>query len=279
MFITWKADKAMVDELSNKMTKLVPTSGSSASTKLVVPIVIFVGIVVSLLFLLAAGFGAAEAQPSDLADTAGDPPDTAPEKQIAQTPQFGGRLVVPVFPRGTPGVDAPVSNDLRDSYILLEDGSVLSVADWILGSLSKNDTGVGMSDYQNRLFLGQVARAMVGMDEKLVNHSYVYTGPTISYRPPPKPGAAMQALQGVVGLIGGAFFPGTPEGWHPAKSGGAFSPLQRSGGDAAILFEEYFSGAMLQSVEDIRDASIYQIMLDDARKAAASGSAGESKGQ
>lgn len=177
-----------------------------------------------------------------------------------------GPLVVPVFPRGRRKIeDLPVSTDLRDSYILLEDGSALSVADWILGSLNKDKAGASMSDYENRLFLGQVARAMVGMDEKLVNHSYVYTQPTVSYKPTPPPGPAMQALQGVVSLIGGAIFSGTPEGWHPAKTGGAFSPLQRSGGDAAILFEGQFSGAMLHSVQDIRDTGIYQIMLDDQK--------------
>ena len=177
-----------------------------------------------------------------------------------------GPLVVPVFPRGRKKIeDLPVSTDLRDSYVLLEDGSALSVADWILGSLDKDKSGAAMSDYENRLFLGQVARAMVGMDEKLVNHSYVYTRPTVSFNPPPPPGPAMQALQGVVSLIGGAVFSGTPEGWHPAKTGGGFSPLQHSGGDAAILFEGQFSGAMLHSVQDIRDAGVYQIMLEEQK--------------
>ena len=176
-----------------------------------------------------------------------------------------GPLIVPVFPRQLKKQEKPVSTDLRDSYIILEDGSALSVADWILGSLTKNNTGVGMSDYENRLFLGQVARAMVGMNENLVHHSFVHVRPTTSFLPPAPPGKAMQALQGFVGLVGGVIFAGTPEGWHPAKTGGAFSPLQRSGGDAAILFEGQFSGAMLHSVEDIRDAGIYQIMVDEQK--------------
>jgi len=238
----------------------------------VVGIAILVGFIVSLLFLIAAGFAGAEAQqpaPKPEGDDQADKQPAETEPAVIAPYNFGGPLVVPVFPRGSLAPDAPVSTDMRDSYILLEDGSVLSVADWILGSLNKDRAGVGMTDYENRLFLGQVARAMVGMDEKLVNHSYIYTRPTVTYKAPPPPGGAMQVLQGVVGLIGGAIFSGTPEGWHPAKSGGAFSPLQRSGGDAAILFEGQFSGAMLLSVEDIRDAGIYQIMLDDARKEAA----------
>ena len=176
-----------------------------------------------------------------------------------------GPLIVPVFPRGSKTGDAPVSTDLRDSYILLEDGSALSVADWILGSLNKDKAGAAMSDYENRLFLGQVARAMVGMDEDLVHHSFVNVRPTVKFAPPPPPGAAMQALQGVVNLVGGAIFSGTPEGWHPAKTGGAFSQLQHSGGDAAILFEEQFSGAMLHSVQDIRDTGTFQNMLDEQK--------------
>ena len=227
----------------------------------------------SLLLLLLAGFGGVAAQES--VEDAPQPEATSVQKdgqRSVKDPEvpnvlsgLNGPLVVPVFPRGFKNKDLPASTDLRDSYIMMEDGSALSVADWILGGLTKNDTGAGMSDYQNRLFLGQVARAMVGMDEKLVNHSFIYTRPTVSFRPPPKPGQAMQTLQTIVGAVAGVILPGTPEGWHPAKTGGAFSQLQQSGGDAAILFEGQFSGAMLHSVQDIRDTGVYQIMLDEQK--------------
>ncbi len=51
-------------------------------------------------------------------------------------------LTVPVFPRKE-REETPVykSGDLRDSYIQLENGSVISMADWILGSLNKDKAG------------------------------------------------------------------------------------------------------------------------------------------
>jgi len=238
-----------------------------------VGIVTLLSFIVSLALLVATGLSAAQQDGAEQSEPATPTePNNAgsgsEEKTDTLKAMQNGPLVVPVYPRGIKTKDAPVSTGLRDSYIIMKDGSALSVADWILGSLTKNDTGIDMSDYENRLFLGQVARAMVGMDEDLVHHSFVDVRPTITFSAPPPPGAAMQALQGVVGLVGGAIFSGTPEGWHPAKTGGAFSPLQMSGGNAAILFEGQFSGAMMHSVEDIRDAGIYQIMLNDAKKAA-----------
>jgi hypothetical protein len=71
-------------------------------------------------------------------------------------------LNVPVYPRGTQS-SKPLSTieDLHDQYILLNDGSVISMADWILGSLRKSDLNREMSDFDRRLFLGEVARNML----------------------------------------------------------------------------------------------------------------------
>ena len=81
-------------------------------------------------------------------------------------------LRVPVHPKRVIGdVRAKPSGDLRldlqGSYILLEGGGVVSMADWVLGGINKNRFGVGSSDYEARLFLGNVGRAMLGIDEKM----------------------------------------------------------------------------------------------------------------
>lgn len=232
---------------------------------LAVRLVAVLSLIVSLLFLVAAGLAAAQDADADADDPAVEPASDRPElgsEDQKQTRQ-SGPLVVPVYPKGIKKGDAPVSTDLRDNYILLEDGSALSVADWILGSLKKDEAGVGMTDYENRLFLGQVARAAVGMDEDLVHHSYVNIAPTVTYKAPPPPGAAMQALQSVVGMVGGMIFSGTPEGWHPAKTGGSFSPMMKTGGGATVLFNEQFNEAIMHSAGDIRELGTMQNMLDE----------------
>ena len=108
--------------------------------------------VLSVIIVAALGFVGVHASEDDSEEKASQP---------------DGPLVVPIYPRFQQDSEdkarkLPEGADLRDSYIVLEDGSVISVADWILGSLHKNDVGAGMSDYQNRLFLGQVARSMAG---------------------------------------------------------------------------------------------------------------------
>ena len=178
-------------------------------------------------------------------------------------------LVVPVYPKldkdGKPERrPLPSGADLRDSYIVMEDGSVLSVADWLLGSLEKNEAGADMSDYQTRLFLGQVARALAGEGESLTQGRTVTgTGDEVGFNPPPDIEPVLQAARALVGVV----MPGTPVDWHPAKSGGAFSPLVATGGNAAILFEGQFYGAMIYSVQDMRDAGTYRAMLERAKKA------------
>ena len=81
-------------------------------------------------------------------------------------------LRVPVHPKsGVDDVPAKSSGDLRldlqGSYILMEGGGVVSMADWVLGGLTKNQFGIGSTDYEARLFLGKVGRAMLGIDEKM----------------------------------------------------------------------------------------------------------------
>jgi len=182
-------------------------------------------------------------------------------------PTSGSPLVVPVYPRGTKMKGSPISTDLRDNYIILEDGSALSMADWILGSLKKDASGIAMTDYENRLFLGQVARAAVGLDEGLVHHSYVNVAPTVTFRAPPPPGAAIQTLQAVLGVI----LPGTSKGWHPAKTGGAFSPMMKSGGGGAILFEGQFHNTLMHTASEFKELGTMRIMLKEAEKAREAG--------
>lgn len=226
---------------------------SAPSINRLLAILSTVSLAISLLLLVAAGASAQESADDESGRDSEETATTAP-------------LVVPVYPRGTKTEDAPIGTDLQDSYIIMKDGSALSVADWILGSLKKDSAGADMSDYESRLFLGQVARAMVGMDETLVRQNYVYLAPTVGYRPPPPPKGAMRALQAVTGLITSALLPGTPSDWHPAKSGGAFSPMMKSGGDAAILFEEQFHNALMQTAGDFKEQGTMRIMLEEAQR-------------
>lgn len=176
-----------------------------------------------------------------------------------------GPLTVPVFPRGHESEELPQGADLRDSYIVLEDGSVLSAADWILGSLNKDKSGIAMTDYENRLFLGQVARAAVGMDENLVNRSLVYSAPTLGFKqaPPPKGFEAVAQYLGLSVLY--AIFPGTPEDYDPSKVGGAFSPTSITGGGATILFQRQFVNALDINSGDLRESGTMQIMLKEQK--------------
>jgi hypothetical protein len=71
-------------------------------------------------------------------------------------------LRVPVYPkRDSKDRPLPDGADLRDQYILLDDGSVISMADWVLGALNKSDIDRNLSDLERRLFLGEVARNML----------------------------------------------------------------------------------------------------------------------
>lgn len=169
-------------------------------------------------------------------------------------------LVVPVYPRFKPPKGETDISSLKDSYIVMEDGSVLSVADWLLGSLTKSETGVGMSDYQNRLFLGQVARAAAGMDERLVYTSFRDAGPLRLYRPERLPGP-LEAAQGFLSLL----VPGLAPNWSPAVTGKpnlvSVQQFDRGVG-GAILFGEQFSEALFQTSEDF----IYQGQLFNMMK-------------
>ncbi|WP_262691188.1 hypothetical protein [Kordiimonas aestuarii] len=184
-----------------------------------------------------------------------------------KTSQPDGPLVVPIYPKlksesEDKAPKLPDGADFRDSYIVLEDGSVMSVADWILGSLTKNDTGADMSDYQNRLFLGQVARSMVGLNEDLVNRSFVHTGPPVPYtegNPLPVP---LEILKGLKNML----FPKMPKNWSPATSGGGFSRNRWQEGHAAILFERQMSEAMERNAGELWESGTMQNMLKEYKK-------------
>lgn len=186
-------------------------------------------------------------------------------------------LVVPIFPRSDddkkkPSLDSnkkmPAGADLRDSYIVMEDGSVLSMADWVLGGLSKNSTGVGMSDYQNRLFLGQVARAMAGQSEDLIYRSVVDAGPPRRYHPGPKQSLASQLTQFVIGqFVPGLFFD-MPD-YDPSKMGGGFDPRRRTAGEGAIQFDGQFYDAYELSNGEFHERGTMMNMLRSYEQEAA----------
>jgi len=195
-------------------------------------------------------------------DASSDKADTG-----LSVPSSTANLIVPVYPRASDEkASLPEGADLRDSYIIMEDGSALSVADWILGGLNKDKAGADMSDYESRLFLGQVARAAAGMDEQLVNRSLVNTRPTLSYKAPVKPGPAMQALESVVGLVVNTIIPGRPYDWDASKSGGAFNHLMKTGNTGTANFENFFEEAMMWTAQDFKTLGTMQIMAKEQGK-------------
>ncbi|MEX0299384.1 MAG: hypothetical protein AB3N28_09965 [Kordiimonas sp.] len=216
---------------------------------------VIISFVASIIMLVAA------AMPAFAVDEA-----QVPSKEV-QYDAPKGPLSVPVFPRGTNSEKKlPEGADLRDSYIILEDGSVLSAADWIVGSLKKDQSGMGMSDYENRLFLGQVARAAVGMDENLVNRSLVHANPTLAYKAAPAPKGIEAAALSLASLVVNTILPGTPEGYDPSKVGGAFSPTMKARGDSTLLFDEWFNESMNQTVAEFKEAGTMQIMRNEQQK-------------
>ncbi|MFC3053194.1 hypothetical protein [Kordiimonas pumila] len=173
--------------------------------------------------------------------------------------QGGPILVVPVFPKAQARDKTLEAVDLRDSYIILEDGATLSMADWILGGLKKDTNGAAMSDYESRLFLGQVARAMAGMSESLVSTSLIYSKPTVSFTPTQNKPIALQGFEGLVRML---LLPGTAKNWTPATTGGAFADSMKTGDTGPVLFESQLFQAMNQTVADFKEAGAIQAMIE-----------------
>ncbi len=189
------------------------------------------------------------------------------EKPLKHVP--GVPLQVPVVPKsvlkkseGELKTEKDFFKALGNTYIVLEDGSVLSAADWMLGSLKKDNSGIQMSDYESRLFLGQVARSALGLDETLVYNSITDSGPLVVYREPPPLSAPLQVLQGVIRY----FVPGRDKNWDASKSGGAFSPTMKTGGTGPVLFERQFNESIMWTAEEFQERAIMQKMLDKAQK-------------
>lgn len=157
----------------------------------------------------------------------------------------GGPLNVPVYPNFRLDEQPFEIEALKDSYIVLDDGSVLSIADWLLGSLNKSELGIGMSDYQNRLFLGQVARAAVGLNQDMIYRSFTDAGPARPYIPH-TPSAPLQAAQGFLSY----FIPALRPGWSPEIPEPKLSDVANRENGGAILFDRQFSEALLLSTED-----------------------------
>ncbi len=171
-------------------------------------------------------------------------------------------LNVPVFPRFNPKAQPVDIDSLRDSYIVLEDGAVLSLADWVLGSLGKSDTGIGMSDYQNRLFLGQVARAAVGMKQDLVYRSFEDAGPLRPY----VPHTPSQPLQVAQGLLSN-FIPALSPNWSPRVSGKPdIGKDQDRGLYNSIHFDAQFSDSLNQTRELFSYEGRLAIMLREFKQ-------------
>ncbi len=207
-------------------------------------------VLISIFLLLTfATIGAVTAQ-----QVASEEPATSREEQ-------SDHLVVPVFPRLKKDDAIKSVEDLKDAYVVLEDGAVVSMADWVLGSLNKSNVGAGMSDYENRMFLGQVARAVAGLDQDLVYRSFEDAGPPVPYVPY-NPPAAVQAVQGLLAN----FIPALGPNWSTEIPDPKLTGItdRRSGG--TNQFEEQFNEALNQSNADLFYVGTVRTMLKDAEK-------------
>lgn len=219
-------------------------------TRSIVRVGFVVRILVTIIFLYAPLSSGVFAQ------QASDAENVQPSGSIDQP------LNVPVYPRFKPENQPVDIEGLRDSYIVLEDGAVLSLADWVLGSLNKSETGMGMSDYQNRLFLGQVARAAVGMKQDLIYRSYQDAGPLRIFVPH-RPARSLQLAQGFLSN----FIPALAPNWSPQVSGKPdLTDRADHGRSASILFERQFSNSLFHTTEQFSYQQRLETMLEDFRQ-------------
>lgn len=218
-----------------------------------------VPLVASFVLLLVVSLGA-WAQ----ADIVAKDKQTSDEKRSRDTTaSTDDHLIVPIYPKGLNKQKPEDITSLKDSYIVMQDGSVLSVADWVLGSLSKSNIRAGMSDYENRLFLGQVARAAAGLDEEMVLHSFRHAGPLRPYTPytPPE---VLQIAQGYLSML----IPALSPNWTPAVDSNApklGNGVER-GFTGTILFENQFSDALNQTAAEFSYNGTIFTMLKEASK-------------
>ncbi len=206
----------------------------------------------SLILALTFGAFAQEAQTAR---------DMTAETQEGRAQAGSDPLVVPIFPRYTEEQNLKDIESLKDNYIVLEDGAIISVADWLLGSLTKSSTGLGMSDYENRLFLGQVARAAAGLNEDLVYRSFENAGPPRTYVPHTPP-APLQAAQGFLSF----FIPALRPGWKPTVPEFTLARSVGHSTDGTILFNRQFQDALSHSTEDLIYFGTFTNMLEDQKK-------------
>lgn len=171
-------------------------------------------------------------------------------------------LVVPIYPRLKPDQVPKTIEDLKDSYIVLDDGSVVSMADWVLGSLNKSEIGSGMSDYQSRLFLGQVARAVAGLNQDLIYRSFEDAGPARPFVAH-TPSTAAQITQGLLSY----FIPALRSGWEPIVPEPGLARHVGADSGGTIQFGRQFDEAVFQSSEDFIRAGRMLNMLRDADSA------------
>lgn len=187
-------------------------------------------------------------------------------------------LTVPVYPRFKPKQLPATVDNLKDTYIVLDDGSVLSLADWVLGSVTKSNTGAGMTDYQNRLFLGQAARAAIGLDEDLIYRSFQDAGTAIPFVPD-RPSQTLQAVQGLLSTVIPGLAPSTPKysklsRWIPTAPtrashvGYANHVEQRSSGGAILFDDQFFSALQQTRGEFMEQGRIMDIVERYEREAA-----------
>ncbi|GHF23789.1 hypothetical protein GCM10017044_17950 [Kordiimonas sediminis] len=210
------------------------------------------------LLLLVGLYASASLSLSAVAqDNSASPENDQTPPTATNTADTAAPIEVPVFRRDQyqntplPPVDASRLNPLSDSYIMLEDGAVLSLKEWVKWGANKGDINRPMSDAEQRLFLGKGARAALGHSQDLTTQNLINVAPSVNFKPGDEPAPALQLIEG---LFRALILPGTPEGWRPETAGGSFSPTAKIGapGTDAILFQRQLNEAMEWSAEDFR---------------------------
>ncbi len=148
----------------------------------------------------------------------------------------------------------PLQDALEGSYIFLDDGAVLSLADWIIGGLSKNNIKAGASDYDMRLFLGKPALSMLkqstnkhfqnaASQSSFLNFN-THKWNTSTYRLPSSEASKVFNINthGIYATI---------------------DPTGSSSGYEITLLEDPYLTAFSRAVDDFKEYGIYQKMIRD----------------
>lgn len=183
------------------------------------------------------------------------------------TAATSSQVRIPVFP-SAPKEKAEGVEEMLESYIMLEDGSVLTFGDWIVGALNKDKAGHLMSDYDRRLFLGEMARAGVGVYGPLVDRTpgaYAAARRAFTIAPETTGQLVKRYARPLLCAFGC-----TPDTSLPlGMVSRTFMATTASGGEGPTAlfrsqFDDWFAESLAISAADYRDLGVLRQQMKDA---------------